>query len=563
MKDLSESTTPQAPSTTIIEALDTIQDCARGSRLSNEFWEQCAAEFDYLCKALELSRNQILLLALMCENGGAMSWYGIGEFLGISRLKAMSLTPDLDDLVDKRWITPASVRERGLRNQAYAPVWGVVRALRNNVKFEPENIENLSIQSFVDRLARYMANEGEDSDISFSDNLKWIMRFAGLNSHLPLCREVGEFIDEVSGPLLLLMVADYARYSGTDDEGLTLNEISAWFKRYYMFDRIADELMNGRHELFRHGLIEHATDEGYVDVDRYRLTLKAREELLDGFTLHKGPRSQRSTLNDNSLLKPDEIPPRPMFYNEKEKQQLESLKFILSQKGFDSVRSRLDESGLRRGIACLFYGSPGTGKTETVLQIARETGRPVMRVDIAGMRDKFVGESEKNIKALFNRYKLMCRNCEVIPILFFNEADALIGTRFETTRSSVEKMDNAMQNIILQELETLDGIMIATTNLTGALDHAFDRRFLFKIEFTRPGIEAKCAIWQSMLPELSELEIKKLAEEFDFSGGQIENISRKIKIEYVISGRKPAFDQIRAFCLNESLNRTTRPKVGY
>lgn len=562
MKDLCESVNPQSPSMTIVEALDVVQNCANKSQLSNEFWNECAGELDYLSQVLDLSRNQIVLLAMMCELG-PVSWRCIGDFLGVSRLKAMALTPDLDGLVEKRWVTPSAIHERGHRSQAYGLVWGVIRALRSNVKFEPENIENLSIQVFVDRLARYVANEGEDSDISYSDNLKWMTHFAELNSHLPLCRKITNLNEDISRHLLLLAVADYARYSGTDDEGLTLGQISAWTKSDYMFDMIADELMNGHQELFMCGLIEHVSADGLVDTERYRLTQKAREELLSGYSVHKRSGSKCLSSQDNSLIKPDDISQKQMFYNAKEMQQLDSLKLILSQNGFDNVRSRLDECGLRRGITCLFYGAPGTGKTETVLQIARETGRPVMQVDIAEMRDKFVGESEKNIKSVFNHYRQLCNNSNVMPILFFNEADALIGTRFETTRSSVEKMDNAMQNIILQELENLDGILIATTNLTGSLDRAFDRRFLFKIEFTKPGFDAKCAIWHSMLSDLSEVEINDLAREFDFSGGQIENISRKSKIDYVINGQKPAFPQIRRYCLDESLNRTTRSKVGY
>ncbi len=99
---------------------------------------------------------------------------------------------------------------------------------------------------------------------------------------------------------------------------------------------------------------------------------------------------------------------------------------------------------MRKGFACLFYGAPGTGKTESVLQIARQTGRDIMQVDIAGMRDKYVGESEKNIKAVFQNYRELCKKSEVMPILFFNEADALINKRTERIEHSVDKMDNAM-----------------------------------------------------------------------------------------------------------------------
>lgn len=89
---------------------------------------------------------------------------------------------------------------------------------------------------------------------------------------------------------------------------------------------------------------------------------------------------------------------------------------------------------MRKGFACLFYGSPGTGKTETAYQIARKTGRDIMIVNVSEIKSCWVGESEKNIKALFDRYREYVRSYEVAPILLFNEADAIIGIRQEAAQ---------------------------------------------------------------------------------------------------------------------------------
>ena len=104
-----------------------------------------------------------------------------------------------------------------------------------------------------------------------------------------------------------------------------------------------------------------------------------------------------------------------------------------------------------------------------------------MRVDVDKIKSCWVGESEKNIKKLFDSYRAKCNNAELAPILLFNEADAVLGIRMEGAQTAVNKMENSIQNIILQEMETLEGIMIATTNLTSNLDKAFERRFLYKI----------------------------------------------------------------------------------
>ena len=172
-------------------------------------------------------------------------------------------------------------------------------------------------------------------------------------------------------------------------------------------------------------------------------------------------------------------------------------------------------------------------------------------------------ESEKNIKAIFARYRDVCKQSDVTPILFFNEADGIFGKRvtIDGNNPSVEKMDNAMQNIILQELENLDGILIATTNLTCNLDDAFERRFLFKVEFEKPNDEVKEKIWRSMLGDgITTDDAHRLAIRYDFSGGQIENIVRKRTIEYILSGKKAGFDEIDEFCKHELLNKKNERK---
>ena len=147
-----------------------------------------------------------------------------------------------------------------------------------------------------------------------------------------------------------------------------------------------------------------------------------------------------------------------------------------------------------------------------------------------------------------------------MPILFFNEADAIINKRTENIERSIDKMDNAMQNIILQEIENLDGILIATTNLTSNLDKAFERRFIFKVEFHKPATEVKEKIWTSMLKDISSEDAHKLASRFDFSGGQIENIARKRTIDYILTGKYASFDEIEGYCRAELLTNTKERK---
>jgi SpoVK/Ycf46/Vps4 family AAA+-type ATPase len=240
--------------------------------------------------------------------------------------------------------------------------------------------------------------------------------------------------------------------------------------------------------------------------------------------------------------------------------------FLESQK-YKEIVERMRKRYSRSGLTCLLYGGPGTGKTETVYQLARETGRDIMAVDFSQIKSKWVGESEKNIKELFDHYRKLVEKAKVTPILLFNEADAIFGVRMTGAQRSVDKMENSMQNIILQEMETLNGILIATTNLTQNLDAAFERRFLYKVQFERPDESVRARIWHQMLPELSENECKALGRDYDLSGGQIENVARKFTIDGILYGEetRDRLNLLHELCGSECINdnNTNARRVGF
>jgi SpoVK/Ycf46/Vps4 family AAA+-type ATPase len=307
-------------------------------------------------------------------------------------------------------------------------------------------------------------------------------------------------------------------------------------------------------------LIEHVCEDGIADPTTYCLTSSAKSNLLCELNL------KTSDVRISDLRSPADITPKEMFYPAEVGKQVVELSSFLSQEKYGEIHERMQQQGFRQGFACLFYGGPGTGKTETVYQLARRTGRPIMTVDVPQIKSKWVGESEKNLKALFERYRGAVNRCEVAPILFFNEADAIIGKRKSGAEYAVDKMENTLQNILLQEMENLDGILIATTNLEGNLDSAFERRFLYKIKFETPDATVRAKIWQEMIKDLTEAEAGHLAKIFDFSGGQIENVARKYAISGILygAGAKPRLEQLVDYCKSEQLaSKTVAKSVGF
>jgi len=193
------------------------------------------------------------------------------------------------------------------------------------------------------------------------------------------------------------------------------------------------------------------------------------------------------------------------------------------------VFKKLKEWGIkdkRKGIDAriIFYGVAGTGKTMTAMSLAKTLKKPILSFDCSKILSMYVGESEKNVRKIFDDFKDLSKKAKVDPILLLNEADQFLSARSEGAGSSADKMHNQMQNIFLEQIEQFEGILIATTNLLDNIDKAFSRRFNHKIEFKKPGKKQRLRLWQFMLPENADyeegFEIRDLTK-YDLTGGQI------------------------------------------
>ena len=266
---------------------------------------------------------------------------------------------------------------------------------------------------------------------------------------------------------------------------------------------------------------------------------------------------------DKRLIYHDQIQKRNLFYNSGEELQLEPIKKSFSNTAFTILQSRLKSKNMSAGITVLLYGSPGTGKTETVYQLAKKHNRPIFKVEISETKSMWFGEIQKLLKKIFTDYYNFKKTQKICPILLFNEADAIIGKRKSAGSSSVSDTENAIQNVLLEELENFDGILFATSNLVANLDSAFEHRFLFKVKYENPSTENAAKIWRSKLPILSENEALQLASQFSYSGGEMENIARKSIMDEIVFGTKPNFERILSFCENEKWNSKPKNTIGF
>lgn len=537
---------------TLLDAIEQVAEKAKDSALSEAYFKQVAKPLAYISQRLRLTDKQAVLLALFTNfYNGWNTLSDLTEYTGCKRLQLLRYTPELNGLRKKRLI-----RMQTRNQEVYHITLDALRAIQNNEGFTQPQITGLTIREFFDRL-NYLREQRKDDGLEYGLFADEIVELINANSTLPFVEQLKSLNLPKDDTLLFLWCCDMlvSEHDGMimaqDLEDLYAGERGLWRRQF-------GALHDHQSLLFVRGLLQPVNNDGIGRPDVYELTAYVRNDLLRELGVE--PKKK----NDNRLLSHNSIVAKELFYNPKEACSLKQLRSLLDPAQFDQICARLEKKGLRRGFACLFYGAPGTGKTETVLQLARETGRDLMRVNVSEIKSMWVGESEKNIKALFDRYRQLVKESERAPILFFNEADAIINKRNEHAQRAVDKMENSIQNIILQEIENLEGILIATTNLTQNMDSAFERRFLYKIEFSKPALAAKQSIWQSMLPTLSAKDVATLASKYDFSGGQIENIARKQSVEEIITGREPDIHRLIEFCEEERLdNAPIRSKIGF
>ena len=264
------------------------------------------------------------------------------------------------------------------------------------------------------------------------------------------------------------------------------------------------------------------------------------------------------------LLQPDTIVRKKMFYNAFAKAELENITQSLRPQKYKQITKALIKEGFKKGVCTLFYGPPGTGKTEGVYQIAKNTGRGIWKVDLSELKSSYFGESQKLVKSLFSDYTDLCKREKRTPILLLNEADAILGKRNTDTPHSTDKANNAIQNIFLDSLEDFDGILFATTNLETSLDSAFERRFLYKVNFERPNVETRSQIWASKLKDLNEYTAKHLVSHYDLSGGEIDNIVRKYKIQRILNPKIDVEFKLLELCETEKITaKKENTRIGF
>lgn len=505
-----------------------------------------------LGSALDVSPERALLFSLIVDmaEGDMISRSVLAGNLGGGYVQSLSYEKDLEQLVEARLINRTSRGSVEVRPEA-------LKAIMDNKPYQRPDFSGMTTFTILLRLSR-LFSEIEHENNTLEQMLRDIWEMLSLNPTTSIAQASLDYdipdIDEKEQALFFALLFLYQEENN--------DSVEWWDLRDYFDEGVLDEMqVSYKYELLelqQKDILVYENREGLVQKGRFKLADSVKEALLADCG------GLRETKTASDLIAHASIAEKDLFYDTATTRRIEELEKLLRQDRYQEVLETLKSSSLRTGFTCLFYGVPGTGKTETAYQLARRTGRSILTVDVSRLKSQWVGESEKNIKNLFSRYRLIVRDAQIAPILLFNEADAIFGLRRAGADRAVDKMENTLQNILLQEMEQLEGILIATTNLTRNLDKAFERRFLYKIRFDIPSQEVKSQIWHAMMPDLSNAEAGILAGAFNFTGGQIENILRKRAIRAILDGSPPTFEDLLAFCREEAIvGEKPGRKIGF
>ena len=542
----------QKPVPTLLQAIEKVVELAEDSKMSEEFMLKAAPEISLLAESYGITERQAVLFCVCMEKGpNRVDYDDLASFLDLNKIGVLSYASDIDALVRRRLLKFRDVKDE----DDFDIPSVVIRSLKHNEVYQLPQRKGLDCAAMFELLDQWFEDLDDDA-ISPHALCEELQQLFEDNPQVGFVKHLKEYYlsDEDE-----MMVAYFGhRLVNRDDDDIRFRDIEDLYDNKADFTNAKGKLRSGEHKLQEKKLIEHKSVDGLADVTRYKMTETAKRELLAEMKINATEEKLANMLDASKLTQ------KQLFFPKDIQRQVEELGSFLQPENYQKIQERMKEKGFRYGFACLFYGSPGTGKTETVYQLAKKTGRNIMVVDVPQLKSMWVGQSEKNVKALFDRYREQVSKAKLTPILLFNEADAIIGKRKNGAENAVDKMENSLQNIILQEMEQLDGIMIATTNLQQNMDKAFERRFLYKIKFDKPTEEARASIWHSMIPDLSELDIHTLASKYDFSGGQIENIARHYAIDTILHGQaEDVLPMLIRHCDNERLDETNVKKIGF
>jgi hypothetical protein len=548
----------------LLKSVQTIVSSTKGQLLNDELIDELRTETPKLMSFYEISHFQSIVLSIYLECGLKdidVDTEKLIDYFGKNMSCLADINQAIDELTEKKLLFTKRHDYSARRKSEYNKVIHVHhKALDAMMKGDKELLGEQILDNFFGVL-------GEVRDL-ICKRTETTITTETLGEEVRGILESNKKFKEVEWLLSLENMTNYDLTLILDLaiehlEGAEEVDIDKLIKEVFseIHDRIKykRKIKENNCELFKSDVVKFS-EEMFSFLNFVKLSEHAMDVLLGGYqdSIKKEFRPKMGI-----LIHPDKIEPEQLFYNDSEFEQIETLSNALEEDNYKNLMTRLKDNGMKQGFTVLLYGYPGTGKTSSVKQVAKATGRSIFMVEIQKIQSKWVGESEKNLAKVFEEYEQARRHFDKAPILLFNEADAILGKRM-SVNSSVDKSFNTLQNILLQELEEFEGIFMATTNLADQLDSAFDRRLLYKIDFKKPSEQVRKKILSNVFKDISIKTINALTEQFSLTGGQIANIKKKLLVKSVLDVNLDQELYLSTLCNEEFiLSKSGRSTIGF
>jgi hypothetical protein len=509
---------------------------------------------------LDISASQAVFFACIAllSFQRTVTFDGLGKHLGCSALSLVAQMNNIDALEKKGYIQKKIKnrdRKYSYNDLGYNVPYNVIEALRKNDRTMLSEIIKFDLPKFLKQISD-IVDERYNQNLSTEQVLNETEFLIRENISLPFVSFVDrELSDMVSKCTMFCM--SYFRLKGQFTVCIESFANSLFDDLGYQLE-FSQLVASGSHELIVKGMLKLVCSE--FDGERaVMVDHKAAKCIYQDY-----PNLLMPEQDNPGLIRARSIRPRKLYYDNELTDQIVSIEKILRPAKFRSYLKALENNGLSRGVTAILYGAPGTGKTETVYQQARQTGRNTSMVDLSQTKSKWFGDSEKRARQIFCDYAALLENSEREPILFINEADGLFTRRLESggKSSAADQAINTMQNILLQEMESFEGILVAATNLAGNLDKAFERRFTFKIGFPKPDLSVRSRIWKSRVPELTDAEAEMLGRSFEITGDDIDLHVRQLIFARVLNRGTSIYGTLAESCSRDQ-GFSGKRKIGF
>lgn len=542
-----------------VEHAEQIFQKAENSKLSESFFIEVENDLQVLCEYLQLSPQQVVFLVVLLNksfDNYRVTFDCVSKYLGKSVIGLLHYRDDFNYLVDHNYLE--------MDGETTMMQFDNMHGILVNRDLKTALVEGLPLPKLKDC---YFENPldliheiNQSVEIANSEKTnktqlhKEITELLDTNTHLSLVEELKTHgLTNLDIGTLLFCVWENLFI----EEHCNLHKISKLFFETQLEQlEFFQTIKNREHNLLSTGLITLKYESPFHHSD-----VLFSEKCIKIF--HKHDLAIENHEKENKLfINADKMEAKTLIFDACVQESLSLIQNALQEDQLKQIQNKLGELHGNKGIIAMLHGYPGTGKTEFAKQLALRTNRQLLWVNISETKSYWYGESQKLMKQVFDDYRKKAKSAARMPILLFNEADAIFSRRFSDMTTPVGETHNAIQNILLEEMERFDGVLIATTNITDNFDAAFERRFLFKVNFPKPNENLRQLIWKSKLPKLRTSDYQKLANQFDFTGGQIDNIIRKKVIYEITQGKQVNMNQLLAFCQDETVNQKVK-KIGF